>query len=394
MYIETPKWLVDLIVSLASPTRDHVRVLEPACGRAPFLLAFAKRYGHHHELLGIDVDPEVVAKARQAVPWATILEADFLLWDAPVQFDIILGNPPYGIIGEAPHYPLSAFKERKPLYKQRFQTWRGKFNIYGAFIEHAVRLLAPRGKLVFVVPASWMLLDEFALLRQFLSQEGGLSVYCVGRPFPGRKVVAVVLVLEKGGKGLSLYEHWDAISPVVKKEVYQGEIIRFETPELLEFERSGIPLGQLVKIHFAPRSREVRSHPKVVSKPGDGLVPILTGRNLKPGWIDYWTCYSGLWMPLEEAPSLRPFFSFPHIVIGHTKGTQVVAAWDAWCYPWREEFHLVPKGPIDEEALLQYLLSELPQWYIGRLYRNLIPHLTKTLLSLLPIPKKLSPRGA
>jgi adenine-specific DNA-methyltransferase len=103
-----------------------------------------------------------------------------------------------------------------------------------------------------------------------------------------RNVVAVILVLERGKEGLNLYDQGSK-EPVI--------IIRFETPEALAFEREGI--------YFAARSPEIRRHPSVVREPKEGLVPILTGRNLKPGWI-----YSGLWMPREEAPSLRFFYAF------------------------------------------------------------------------------------
>ncbi len=389
--VATPPDLVAFMVSLAAPGPRRVRVLEPACGDAPFLAAFAERYGSSHELVGVDIDPAVVEQARRRVPFATILEEDFLLWEPSERFDLIIGNPPYGIIGDASHYPIHVLKDRKGLYKRRFQTWRGKFNIYGAFIEHAVHLLRTDGRLVFVVPSTWLVLDDFARLRQFLAGEGRLEVYYIGRPFPGRNVVAVILVLRRGEQGLSLYDLGES-EPLVKKTVYRGEWIRFERPEAIAFERQGVPLGELLEIHFAARSPEIRRHPSVVGEPKAGTVPILTGRNLKPGWIDYDTGYSGLWMPREEAPSLRFFYAFPHIVVGHTKGACVVAARDERCYPWREEFHLVPKVTrLDERVLVEYLNSEPVQWYVRSLYRDLIPHLTMTQLRLVPIPPKLAP---
>ncbi|MCS7284058.1 MAG: TaqI-like C-terminal specificity domain-containing protein [Anaerolineae bacterium] len=391
----TPPELVAFMISLAAPFCSHARVLEPACGDAPFLAAFAERYGSHHELVGVDIDPAAVERARRRVPFATILEEDFLLWEPSHRFDLIIGNPPYGIIGDASHYPIHVLKERKHLYKGRFQTWRGKYNIYGAFIERAVHLLQPEGKLVFVVPATWMVLDDFIRLRQFLAGEGRLEVYYMGRPFAERNVVAVVLVLERGKQGLSLYE-WSpgskVQSPIVQKGMYRGEIIRFETPEVLAFERQGVPLGEMVEIYFAARSPEIRRHPSVSREPRPGLVPVLTGRNLKPGWIDYERCYSGLWMPQEEAPSLRFFYAFPHIVVGHTKGARVVAARDERCYPWREEFHLVPKaGRLDEVRLVQYLNSKPVQEYVRTLYRDLTPHLTMTQLRRVPLPPEFVP---
>lgn len=389
--VATPPDLVAFMVSLAAPLHARARVLEPACGDAPFLAAFAERYGSHHELVGVDIDPAAAGRARQRVPSATILEEDFLLWEPLEQFDLIIGNPPYGIIGDASHYPIHVLKERKHLYKQRSQTWRGKYNIYGAFIEHAVNLLRPDGRLVFVVPSTWLVLDDFARLRQFLAREGRLEVYYMGRPFPERNVVAVVLVLQRGEQGLRLYDLGEG-EPALKKSVYRGELIRFETPETIAFEHQGVPLGELLEIYFAARSPEIRRHPSVVGEPREGLVPILTGRNLKPGRINYETCYSGLWMPWEEAPALRFFYAFPHIVVGHTKGARVVAARDERCYPWREEFHLVSKvAGLNERALVEYLNSEPVQGYVRTLYRDLTPHLTMTQLRLVPILLELAP---
>lgn len=386
--VPTPVDLVKFMVALAKPPDRRCRVLEPACGDCPFLEAFAQCYGFQHEFVGIDIDPNAIIRSKVRLPFATILEGDFLLWQPNERFDIIIGNPPYGIIGDASHYPIHILKDRKDIYKQRFRTWHGKFNIYGAFIEHAVNLLKPEGKLVFVVPASWLVLDDFAKLRLFLANSGHLSVYYVGKVFPRRNVSCVVMVFEKSSKGMNLY---DGRTLVVSKPNYKGELIRFETPQALSFEQSGIPLERLFEIHFAARSPEIRSHPQVSTKPQSGLVPVLTGRNLKTGWIDYEHCYSGFWMPREAAPTLRFFYGFPHIVIGHTKGTRVVAALDERCYPWREEFHLVPKvDGLDLHSIVHYLNSEPVQEYVYALYRDFVPHLTLTMLKRVPIPQALT----
>lgn len=382
--VYTPRELVEFMVHLAEPSSGKCRVLEPACADAPFLAAFARRYGHKHELIGVEIDPERLNRARANVPQATFMEADFLLWGPSARFDLILGNPPYGIIGDASHYPIHVLKERKALYRQRSRTWHGKFNIYGAFIERAVDLLAPDGKLVFVVPASWLVLDDFRLLRSHLAQAGRLQVHYLGKVFPKRNVSAVVLMLEKGKRGLLLYDGTESLC-VVKLE-YRGEMIRFETDEWLRFEREGTPLGEAFDIRFAARSPEVRRHPAVVTEMREGHVPVLTGRNLHTGWIDYESCYSGFWMPRERAVELRPFYGFPHLVVAHTKGTRVVCAFDERCYPWREEFHLLPKAEgLDPVAVMQHLNSDRVQRYMAQLYREFVPHLTASMLKRIPL---------
>jgi len=210
-------------------------------------------------LVGLEIDCAAALLARERVPSARILEDDFLLWEPGMAFDIILGNPPYGIIGDKSHYPIHLLKERKRAYKRRLKTWRGKFNIYGAFMERAVDLLKPDGKLVFVVPASWLVLDDFAILRRYLALKGKLRIYYLDKAFPGRSISVVVFVLEKGKQGLELY---DGTRLILQKPFYQGEIVRFETPEALAFEQNGIPLGEVFNIYFAARSPQIRRHPR------------------------------------------------------------------------------------------------------------------------------------
>lgn len=398
-FVPTPPEIVAFMVHLASPPPNSTcRVLEPACADARFLTHFLHCYGARHHLVGVEVNPHAIHIAMSRLhPVIQLVHADFLLWEPPEHFDIILGNPPYGIVGDASHYPIHLLKERKVQYKQRTTTWKGKYNLYGAFIEKAVRLLKPGGKLVFIVPTTWLILDDFALLRQFLAERGRLEVFYVGRVFPRVNVSAVVLRFTNGERGLALYdlanEKWRSVEtgsyvcPAVERSRYKGELIRFETPEWLDFEQSGVPLGQLFHIRFAARSPEFRTSGLVRTVPAAGDVPVLTGRNLSVGRIDYESCYSGWWMRQGDAPKLRKFYGVPHLVVGHTKGARLVCAVDWRCYPWREEYHLVLREGIqvDWSVLERYLNSERIQAYLHAMYRDFTPHLTKTMLERVPV---------
>lgn len=384
--VPTPRALVAFMVGLAEAPKGG-RVLEPACADGPFLRAFREAHGTGYRFLGVELDPE----ALDLPPWAEGVRADFLLWEPGESFDLVLGNPPYGALGAGARLP----PERRQAYRERFATWHGRYNLYGAFLEKAVRLLKPGGLLVYVVPAGWMVLEEFQKLRAFLAREGSLEVFYLGRAFPGLKVRATVLRFRKGGKGLRLYE---AEAPekappalLLEDPTWRGEMVRFPHKEALALEREGIPLGQAFRIHFAARSPEVRAHPLTRPHPGPGLVPVLTGRNLLPGEVDYDTPHSGLYFPQEAAGLLKPFYAVPHLVVGHTRHYRVVAAWDERAYPWREEFHLLPQEGVrlDLEALVAYLNGPLVQDYYRGLYREVVPHLTRPMLERLPLPRDL-----
>ena len=206
--------------------------------------------------------------------------------------------------------------------------------------------------------------------------------------FKDKTVSTAVLVVHKGLGGIELYDSkaLSQTSLCYSKDSYDGGIIRFDTSETHQFEEEASPLSDFFSLHFAARSPEIKKHPHVAQELKDGLVPILTGRNLHPGWIDYDRCYSSLWMDREKAPSLRKYYAFPHIVVGHTKGGKLVAAMDNRCYPWREDIHLVPKVlGLDLDAITAYLNSETAQEYMHTLYRDITPHVTITQLKQLPL---------
>jgi len=392
--VSTPPAIVQLMLELAEmESWQGLSILEPGAGFCEFLQRIQALHPNNH-FAGIELNPEIFQIAASSYKSFQLIPADFLLWDSRQKFDLVIGNPPYGIIGDKSHYPIHGLEQCKKTYQNIFQTWRGKYNIYGAFIEKAVRLLKPRGKLVFIVPATFMLLDDFSRLRQFLAEQGRTRIYYLGPGvFEKKQVSTAILVLDKGGKGIELFQR-DASGRIRKcfaREKYDGGIIRFESSDTLAFEKGKIPLGQIFFIRFAARSPEIKKHPLAATRPGPGLVPVLTGSSLHPGWIDYDNTRSGIFFPLARASELRKFYGQRHIVVGHTKGGKVVAAIDERCYPWREEMHLVPKKPgLNLEAVVGYLNSSELQAYMKNLYREITPHLTITQLKLLPLPQNLA----
>ncbi len=228
--VYTPAKLSEFMASLVPPPLgERWNVLEPACADAPFLQAFARRWGRHHALTGVELNLE--ADKAFTVLNARHVHADYLLWDAEERYHLIIGNPPYGIIGDASHYPIHGLLDAKQEYKRRFQTWHGKYNVYGAFIEHSVNLLHEGGHLVFVVPSTWLVLDDFAPLRRFLAERGSLDVHYLGKAFEGVSVVAVVLHFVKGPEHerLALYDQDQTLA--ARDDHYHGDLICFRTPE-------------------------------------------------------------------------------------------------------------------------------------------------------------------
>lgn len=375
----TPQPIVNRMAAFVPPNAKLI--LEIGCRGAPFLQAIASNLGvSGKQFVGIDIEESAVEEAKRRFPAALYVAEDFLLWEPSIKFDIIIGNPPYVVAGD--HLPPTQLYT----YKKRFTTWKGRFNLYAAFIEKGIELLKSGGKLIYITPASWLIGDNFSLLRKHIASKGSLDIYYVGDVFR-LKIPCVILVFHKGKlpSHLNLYDDTEL---VVSKAHYDGDIIRFENEEALNLEKKYPPLSDFFEIRVAARSKEFLASPFVYRKPMSGTVPVLTGRNLKKGFIDYETCFSGLWMRLEDAPRIREFYRYPRIVVAHTKGTKVVAAYDKKAYPWREEYHLLPKEgmEMDPDEVVCYLNSETVQKYIQSLYRNIIPHIVKEMLKRVPLP--------
>jgi adenine-specific DNA-methyltransferase len=170
-FVPTPEPIVDLMVDKLfrgrAPSAD-ARVLDPGCGRGAFIDGLLRWCAAHEapvpRIVGVDSNPAHVdhLRARFAdTPRVEIRQGDFLLSTDTAQYDFIVGNPPY-----VPITQLSAVEREE--YRRRFGTARGRFDLYLLFFEQALRLLAPRGRLVFITPEKYLYVETAAPLRQLL----------------------------------------------------------------------------------------------------------------------------------------------------------------------------------------------------------------------------------
>ena len=196
--VSTPMEIVDFMLKVSGvETWQGLRILEPGCGFCDFLAKIYERHPHN-EFVGVELNREIYNRIVGLYPHFRLVFSDFLFWDTEEKYDVVIGNPPYGIIGDKSHYPIHVLKEKKKDYKRLSSTWYGKFNIYGAFIEKGLKLLNDKGKLILIVPATFMILDDFKLLRKLLSVSGRVKVFYLGpRMFKGKSVSTAILVVCK-----------------------------------------------------------------------------------------------------------------------------------------------------------------------------------------------------
>lgn len=175
-----------------------LRIVDPAVGGGRFLAA-AARLLHAAGLdpiavtrclHGRDLDPTAAALAVWSI-WEVLgdrdlpiaaLEANVQAGDGlapwPTQgFDAVLGNPPWetlqwqraaGDLAVGDRAPEQLLARRRQLRATFIHQGRGKLFTYRLFVEQAVRLLRPGGRLGLVVPASLWFDQQAAPLRRLL----------------------------------------------------------------------------------------------------------------------------------------------------------------------------------------------------------------------------------
>lgn len=413
----TPQWVIDFMTTLIDEERldiNNLKILEPACGICQFLLGIKNnKEGIFRDAItkiGVEINEEIIGYIRKQgfAQDINIIHNDYLLWNTKEHYDVIIGNPPYGIPSLSEHYTIRVNNETKNKYKQIYGTWYGKYNVYGAFIEKSVKLLKENGQLIFIVPATFMILSEFKKLRRFLSDKGKTEIIYMGNQVfkPEADVTTVVLKFVKTApeKGkLALYEYKNSnLELIAERNNWEGEIVLFST----EFSRMvesicSYKVGNIYTIRISPRTPEIKHNPKIInakdtSNNGD-LLPVLNGRNLKIGKVIY-KPITGYWIHKNQKIKLRKFFAKPHIVVGlgFRGGGQVGAAYDYKSYPWMGDvYHLIRKHPLinmqfdltDEEVVV-FLNSEIIKKYVKDVFRDITYHFNIMQLKILPLPIK------
>lgn len=187
----TPPALTHRLLDLAAEGGTNwatARILDPASGGGAFLLEAARRMKAALEgsepafilaqigsrLQGLELDPHAASLSQAALE---VLLSDLstasgrttpicvrvcdTLEEVPTaQYDLVVGNPPYGRVKLAP--------EQRERYARSLY---GHANLYGLFTDIALRWTRPGGLIAYLTPTSMLGGQYYKALRQLLARE-------------------------------------------------------------------------------------------------------------------------------------------------------------------------------------------------------------------------------
>ncbi|MCI0486315.1 MAG: N-6 DNA methylase [Blastocatellia bacterium] len=204
------------------------KILEPSCGDGVFISAvnsICNRDGCF--LLGIEKDPDEAYKASQRAQAmervkAEILSQDFLNWGLlnigrPLNFDAVLGNPPfirYQYLNDA----------QQILMQKLFELFHLPFtkhtNAWIPFVVLSIALMRPGGRLAMVVPSELLHVLHAQSLRTFLASEcSRILIIDPEELWFGETLQGVVLLLAEKKESESSLSLGVAITPVRDRRV-------------------------------------------------------------------------------------------------------------------------------------------------------------------------------
>jgi adenine-specific DNA-methyltransferase len=163
-----------------------MRVLDPGVGTGELLAAVARREPAAR-LTGWDIDGSALAAAAELVPNAELVRRSAL--EPPGgPFDLVIANPPY-------------FQVRvTPELRRRFgDVISGRANAFALFFKAGLDLLAPGGRLAYIVPPSMNSGAYFEALREHIVSRGRLThleILDGSAVFEGANTAAQLIVVE------------------------------------------------------------------------------------------------------------------------------------------------------------------------------------------------------
>lgn len=361
---------------LAAAAHLLAGILAEAEGDAPYTAAHLRAVAERC-LFGVDLSPVAADLARLCLwlecsapgaplrlPVGHLRAGESLLgvaWER--EFDVVIGNPPWGAAPPAD----------RELLRRRYRSGAGETERATLFLELALQICRPGGRLGLVTPNTWLTLVRQARLRRLLldaAQIELLSEHRAGAFSAAPSIVPLVVVLRVGGSGAGLVRRHGAERPAAQAAWRRapGAAIDLrigdqERRVLAQIDACSAPLGDVARVAYGVKTGGNRAN-LAAARLSDEYVPALTGsgevRRHAISWRGGFLRYGPHLAGYRSAP-----IAVPKLVVQYIRGLslpqRLVAAVDeaGAYYPLNNFSYITGAGPYDLFFLCALLCSSL-----------------------------------
>ena len=213
----TPKYITEFMVNFIKGGKN-IKIFEPCCGEGAFLETLIEK--GYENLYANDIEEAFVNTCIESFDKVTYSNENFI--DLGIAtYDVIIGNPPYVKIQNLDSKDVVKIKNEYNI--------TGNIDLYMYFIMKCIDMLSGNGKLIFIVPNSFMYNKSCEKVKQKILDLGYLE-YVVDfrheKIFVGYSVYTCIIVINK--KGCSTrkeYMYKNSIDGDYKSVSYKSDVI-------------------------------------------------------------------------------------------------------------------------------------------------------------------------
>jgi predicted RNA methylase len=180
----TPPDIVNFIYKiLAKSGIKPNKILEPSAGHGIFIELMPACLRQHAQITAIEIDAISCRLMKCLYPDIEVLQNGFELFNEKADFDLIVGNPPFG----------------QTYVEDKHHTDIADFSVHHYFVAKSMRLLKQDGVLAMVLPR-YFLDNRQKQVRDIIASEGGSLIAAFRLPddlFNDAKVTVDVVFLKK-----------------------------------------------------------------------------------------------------------------------------------------------------------------------------------------------------
>ncbi|MGG1445025.1 N-6 DNA methylase [Brevibacillus laterosporus] len=191
------RFIIEAIAGLSGGLTSSMRVLEPSAGSGVFL----EHIPPDCEITALELDETSAKVTKLIYPHVNVINADALLHERHDYYDIVIGNPPYGLTLETERDDFQTMSKSKGKYRGKSEN---------VFIELAIKAAKPGGYIAFVLPMGVSYSQASGKVRRLMHETCWhiATIHLPGETFQhvGTTIATQILIIRKAPSGTPLIE--------------------------------------------------------------------------------------------------------------------------------------------------------------------------------------------